>query len=91
MNLNSLFFYFSIWKTCNFYNEMGIILLPNDRINFIYHQLYVSCISSLKKKLTKGQSWSMRSVALDSNSAECSVRVGCSSVYCGGGMFLCHR
>lgn len=59
---------------------MGIILLPNDRI-------YISSIV----RLTKGQSWSMRSVALDSSSAECSVRVGCSSVYCGGGMFLCHR
>lgn len=43
MNLNSLFFYFSIWKTCNFYNEMGIILLPNDRIyiSSIVRKLYL--------------------------------------------------
>lgn len=39
----------------------------------------------------KGQIWSMRSVALDAKSAECLVRVGCSSVYCGGGMFFYHR
>lgn len=31
----------------------------------------------------------MCSVVLDLNSVECLVRVGCLSVYCGGGMFFC--
>lgn len=90
MNFNSLFFFISPYeKHVTFIMKWELSFYQMTA--FIYHQLYVSCISSLKKKLTKGQSWSMRSVALDSNSAECSVRVGCSSVYCGGGMFLCYR